>query len=79
MGAHLPHAAAPPRGGSGSAFIFGRCEGIAARGFVNRDSLHPPPDLHSGKLFRRLMMGEEGAREEQGPARRSNRKEEEED
>lgn len=62
MGVHLSHMAAPPSGGSGSAFS-GLSEGIDARGFANRDSLHPPPDLHSGKLFRRLTMGEEAAGE----------------
>lgn len=29
----------------------------AASAFVNRDSFHTAPDLHSGKLFRRLKEG----------------------
>lgn len=43
--------------------FFGLSERIDTRVFADRDSWHPPPDLHSGKLFRRLTMGEEGAGE----------------
>lgn len=80
-GTSVSHGSVSPWGGLDP--LFGHSQGIAFRAFVNRDSLHPPPDLHPGKLFRRLMVGEGGGgrsrREEQGPARRNNRKEEEED
>lgn len=59
MGVHLSHMAVSPHGGALDP-LFGHSQRIAVRGFVNRDSLHPPPDLHPGKLFRRLMVAEGG-------------------